>query len=138
MKKKPFAFLDYCTPAGILMLISIRTGCFLKGCCHGLTFWVNSRPVIIPSQLIECALDLILLDTIFRLERKEKYKGKLYLFFMGGYGALRFFVEFIRDTPKDVFYLSHGQWFSILSMFLCGVGLMIFAHSNRSVGNKRN
>ena len=24
-------------------------------------------------------------------------------------------LEFFRDTPKDWLYLSHGQWFSIVS-----------------------
>lgn len=132
MKKKPSSFLDYCTPAGIVMLTCIRTGCFMKGCCHGLTFWINNRPVTIPSQLIECTLDIILLDIIFRLERNDKYKGKLYLFFMGGYGFLRFFVEFVRDTPKDVLHLSHAQWFSVLSMFICCMGRIVSTHISKT------
>lgn len=118
-RKKPIEFLDYCTPAGLVMLTCIRTGCFMKGCCHGLTLWIFNRPIVLPSQLIECVLDLILLNIIFNFEKQEKYRGKLYVIFMGGYGILRFLVEFIRDTPKNTFHLSHGQWFSICCVVIC-------------------
>ena len=34
------------------------------------------------------------------------------------YGVLRFFVEFLRDTPKDWVTLSHGQWFSLAAIII--------------------
>lgn len=116
-RKKPLEYLDYCTPAGLVMLTCIRTGCFLHGCCGGITFWAFERPVTLPSQLIECTLDLILLSLLLHLEQRKK--GQLYAIFMGGYGALRFFVEFLRNTPKNTLLLSHGQWFSICCMVIC-------------------
>lgn len=121
LRKKPLEYLDYCTPAGLLMLVCIRVGCFMNGCCHGITIWIMQRPVILPSQLLECTLDLLLLDFLFRAEKRGTYKSSLYFLFMGGYGILRFVVEFTRDTPKDVIGLSHGQWFSICCIIICTV-----------------
>ncbi len=117
-KKKPCEFLDYCTPAGLVMLASVRFGCFLKGCCAGITFWVSERPVTVPVQLIECTFDVLLLAFIFDIENKEKYKGKLYFIFMGCYGLYRFFLELLRNTPKDILIFSHGQCFSILCIII--------------------
>jgi phosphatidylglycerol:prolipoprotein diacylglycerol transferase len=122
--KKPSAFLDYCTPAGIVMLTSIRTGCFFRGCCNGVTLWALNRPITLPSQLVECTLDVFLLDMILRLEAKGKYQGKLYAAFMGGYGLLRFLVECMRDTSKNLLHLSHGQWFSVVCVLIGTVVLL--------------
>lgn len=123
-KKDPKEYLDYCTPAGLVMLTCIRTGCFMNGCCRGITLWIFNRPVIIPAQLIECVLDLILLSIILQLETQQKYKGKLYIIFMGGYGILRFFVEFIRNTPKNIIFLSHAQLFSICCIVISFIALL--------------
>ena len=117
-RKKPLEYLDYCTPAGIIMLACIRTGCFLNGCCHGITMWFDSHPVVLPSQLIECTLDMLLLHFIFRMEQSGKTKGHLYALFMGGYGTIRFLVELTRATPKTILGLSHGQCFSLVCIFV--------------------
>ncbi len=113
MKVDALAYLDFCTPAGIIMLASIRCGCFMAGCCHGITIWVASNPLIFPTQLMECTLDLFLLDYILKLERRHKFDNGRYIIFMGGYGIIRFFIEFLRDTPKTIWFLSNGQWFSV-------------------------
>ena len=114
--RKPGEWLDYCTPPTLLMLACIRIGCFMNGCCRGITLWVWQRPVILPSQLLECALDLWLLDRLLRAEKRGSCRGGLYVLFMGGYGALRFLVEVTRDTTKDLMGLSNGQWFSLACM----------------------
>ncbi len=117
-------YMDYCTPSGILMLTCIRTGCFLNGCCHGIFFWYNHRPVIFPSQLLECVLDLILLYIIYLLQDKVK-DGSLYVYFMGGYGILRFIVEFTRNTEATVIGLSNGHIFSIICIVIMIVHIVI-------------
>lgn len=124
MQRKPSVFLDYCTPAGIVMLVCIRTGCFFRGCCAGITFWIFNRPVTLPSQLLECTFDMLLLSFIFHVEQSKKWQGKLYIMFMGGYGIIRFIVEFTRNTPKDILFLSHGQWFSIICIAILVIAFM--------------
>ena len=65
---KPAKYINFVTPAGLLMLIAIRTGCFFNGCCQGIQIWVGSRPLILPVQLIECVLDLCLMALLFTVE----------------------------------------------------------------------
>lgn len=125
MKTDPRRYLDYCTPAGVLMLACIRCGCFMRGCCGGITVWVGANPVIFPTQLMECTLDLILLFLILRLDRSRKFVNGLYAVFMGAYGIIRFALEFLRDTPKSHLGMSNGQWFSILALALSAVYCVI-------------
>ena len=134
-RKKPFVFLDYCVPAIIQMLIFIRIGCFTAGCCGGITVIINSNPVTIPTQLIEVALDLLMLDVILRIDRSGKYEGVQYAWFMLLYGVLRFVVEFMRDTAKATMGLSHGQWFAIISVIIGG-GVLLFYKIKTQKGRK--
>ncbi len=122
--KSSGAYLDYCTPAGLLMLTCIRTGCFLNGCCQGISVMINNNQVILPAQLLECTLDLILLELLFTAEKKLP-QGKLYFLFMGGYGLLRFAVEFTRATPKTQLGLSNGQWFSLICILVSAIAFLI-------------
>ena len=122
-KKQPGSYLDYCTPSGLLMLICIRTGCFLNGCCQGITLRLNGNDVVVPVQLLECVLDLVLLEILFSKE-KSLPQGKLYFLFMGGYGLLRFAAEFLRATPKALLGLSNGQWFSLVSILIAAIVLL--------------
>lgn len=118
MNVDALAYLDFCTPAGIIMLACIRCGCFMRGCCHGITIWVASSPLIFPTQLMECTVDFFLLDFILRLEKTHKFDNGRYAIFMGCYGIVRFIIEFLRDTPKTKWFLSNGQWFSIICILI--------------------
>ncbi len=130
-KKKIIDFLDYCTPSGLVMLTCVRLGCFMNGCCHGKTIWLLNRPVTIPAQLIECLFDILLLEIILRLESHGFFKGKMYALFMGGYGIIRFGVEFIRDTPKNILHLSNGQWFSCYCLIICIIVLLLNKNNSK-------
>lgn len=112
------SFLDYCAPAGILMIACVRLGCFFKGCCGGYQFWIGNRPVILPVQLLECGLDLFLLEWILRLEKRNSLENGRYGVFLLGYGIYRFFLEWIRRTPKDALLFSNGQIFSCVAIVI--------------------
>ena len=127
---KPGKYLDFCTPAVLLMLSFIRLGCFMNGCCEGISFWFKGRPVTIPVQLLEAALDFALLGIILSLNRAGKYTGRLYFVFMTGYGIFRFILEFIRNTPKTHLGLSNGQWFALISIAVGIIFLLIRKKEN--------
>ena len=131
IRRKPGRFLDYCTPAVPLMLACIRLGCFCNGCCGGITLWFGSRPAVIPVQLLECALDFVMVCVLLRAEREEKWKGMRYVLFLGMYGSVRFFLEFLRTTEKDKLGLSNAQWFSLLCAAVCIVCMLIRQYSKR-------
>lgn len=117
--------LDYCTPFGLILLACVRTGCFFQGCCGGITLWLsNNTPLVLPVQLFEVVLDLLLLELCFYLERTHFRQGLQYPVFLMGYGLIRFLLEFLRNTPKDWFF-SNGQIFALISILL---GVLLYRH----------
>ena len=131
-------FMDFCTPAGVLMLAVIRIGCFSNGCCEGIRIMAGMRPWVIPAQLIEASLDFSLLAVLLLPRIKARFEGVLYALFMGAYGLIRFAVEFIRNTPKDVLGLSNGQWFSLAALLSSAVVLFIsWARKNKDQKGKK-
>ena len=118
--------LDFCTPFGLVLLCCVRLGCFFQGCCGGYTLWLSGNtPLILPVQLFEVVLDLLLLELCFCLERSSFGQGLLYPVFLMGYGTLRFALEFLRDTPKEWLFLSNGQIFALVSILL---GALLYLH----------
>jgi len=90
-----------------LCLAVARVGCFLNGCCGGkpsgipwaVTF-PGSSTAVHPTQLYELALDLALFFLLLRLRRRVAGDWDLFLLAVGGYGAVRFLVEFFRYHPQ--------------------------------------
>jgi len=70
-----------------------------------------------PSQLYEALLEgVVLFIVLWKLKDLELKPGALVCFFLGGYGALRFFVEFFRQPDEHI-----GLFWGVFSMgqFLC-------------------
>ena len=148
IKAKDSEYMDFCTPAGILMLACIRIGCFMNGCCRGIGIWVKDKPFVYPVQLIECSLDLLLIGFIMMNWTGKRFRGLLYSLFMIGYGLIRFFIEFYRNTSKtdNLFItginrrintdqvrhvLSNGQIFSIASVTIGVISGIIIYFTNK-------
>lgn len=108
--------VNACAPCVVLILAVMRVGCFLSGCCGG---WTTANGFTWPTQAIESIGDFMIL--FWLLNREPEGDRLLYSEFMLLYGVLRFVVEFLRDTPKDWLYLSHGQWFAIVSVLMATV-----------------
>lgn len=94
-----------------------RIGCFLTGCCYGiettLPIGVNFGDGIyrIPTQLIEMVFCLILFIYLLykQLNDKNLIPGILFQKLVLYYFIFRFFIEFIRDTEKNILFLSIYQ-----------------------------
>ncbi len=110
--------MDICGPCVTIMIGCMRIGCFLQGCCGGWETCVGSFYFAWPTQAIESVIDFIILGILINREENKKFHGILYPMFMVFYSIVRFFIEFLRETPKDWFYLSHGQWFSLISLII--------------------
>lgn len=120
--KLPYgAVMDFLSPSLMLVLAVLRIGCFVNGCCGGISLMFAGVYVSqFPTQLTECVCDLLILAGLLFYEHFWEKEGRLYYFIMLYYGIVRFFLEFVRDTPKDWLFMSHGQWFSILSVCIGG------------------
>lgn len=124
--KRPFrldtrSVLDCAAICIVAMLGTIRIGCYCNGCCGGRVLGSGENLFVLPTQLIECALDFAILFLLLRCEKKGGFKGRLYPKFLLFYGVGRFFIEFLRATDKDWLYLSHAQWFSIVAVAIGAV-----------------
>ena len=62
--------------------------------------------------------------------------GRLYFFIMVYYGVFRFFLEFLRNTPKDWIGFSHGQWFAIISVCVGGYMLYYLGKRDKKLAKK--
>ena len=122
---RPGRSLDACAPCVTAMVGVIRVGCFLNGCCGGRLFSIAGHTLRWPTQMAESVGDLVILFWLLTCE--EKGREGLYPRFLLAYGALRFVIEFFRDTPKDWLGLSHGQWFSIGAVMVGALWLYLTA-----------
>ena len=91
-----------------------------------------------PTQLIEGFGDMAILCLLLLVERNEKYKGRGFPLFLISYGVLRFTVEFIRETPKNLLGFSQGQWLSFGGVVIGIVLLMIIGNEKWKSKTKSN
>ena len=121
---------DLCAPCVASIISFMRFGCFCGGCCGG-TY--SSSGFRWPTQLMEGFGDLLILFGLLYVEGKGK-QGTLYPIFLVGYGVLRFFVEFLRDTSKNIFGFSNGQLFAIAAVIV-GILFLLRIHISEVSNN---
>lgn len=90
-----------------------RLGCYFSGCCNG----VSINNIKIPVQLMEAICEII----IFFIIGHSKENGNILLKYFILYGAIRFFLEFLRgDVERGIiYYLSVSQWLSLINIAVC-------------------
>lgn len=131
--------LDLLAPAAALYIAIARLGCFASGCCHGKPAWgvpwavtftdPHSASIyrgipVHPTQLYEAASCFLLFLWLMALRNRPQWRGKLFWFFLGGYGALRFVVEIFRgDVKPMVGELALAQVICIGLILVSGVML---------------
>lgn len=126
-------YLDFLTPTVPIELASIRIGCFLAGCCYGRAFGFGvpmpTDPTLrIPTQLIECVLDIGIFVFLLLYEKKKgKQTGLLYPLFLICYGSIRFVLEFLRYNKT---ILTYAHLFALLSII---AGVFFYIKINRQL-----
>jgi len=130
----PLQAVDCCAPSVAIMISLMRIGCFVDGCCGAYPIDLFGKQVILPVQLFEAAFDFIILAVLWLLEDEKKAQGRLYPVFMISYSLMRFCIEFLRDTPKDLLFLSRGQWYCIFAI----VSSTIFLLGYKFIDDRRN
>ena len=98
-----------------------RIGCFLSGCCYGITTgtsWDVYFPYLgechLPTQLYEMAF-LFVLSAILAFLAFKHITDYTMLIYMGGYGTFRFIIEFFRgDERGQLAGLSPSQYWCII------------------------
>lgn len=123
------AYLDSIVPSLPLAHAIGRLGCFSAGCCYGkpTSSWIGiafAAPVggapagipLIPIQLIESALNLLIFVLLILAARKSRTKAVTLPLYLAMYGCVRFLTEFFRgdEIRGGVLGLSTSQWISLL------------------------
>lgn len=125
---------DLLTPSILIFHVFGRLGCFLVGCCYGIhaevgvTYWYSlyapTGITLVPVQLFEAGLNIILLIIIFFMQPDRKYRGILFPLYLTVYSFGRFVLEFLRgDYARKFLYLSIAQWISLL-IFPIGIFML--------------
>lgn len=116
---RPAESMDMCASPVIFILMCMRMGCMLNGCCGG----ISIGGFQVPTQLLEALADAAILTVLLVREKEKKHQGFLYPTLMVTYSSFRFVIEFVRDTEKDWLGLSHGQWFSLIALAVGSIWL---------------
>ncbi len=132
-KKSLLRGIDRIVPYAALVQAFGRIGCFLNGCCYGISCslpWKVSFPGgpsgVHPTQLYEAGAMFFVFLILFRQERKNHPAGMTLALYFMLYGMIRFEIEWLRETSYIVWGLSWNQWISLV-ILLAGMLLGIFS-----------
>ena len=143
IRKKGLPFLlvgDLLAPLLLMGQGMGRIGCFLAGDgCYGPPTdlpWAMSFPngvvptleLVHPTPIYDAILLISLFLILWSLRKIEFRPGTFFGLFGIFMGTERFFSEFLRTNPRDIFgTLTQAQFFSII-LFICGLGLIIYVN----------
>ena len=103
-----------------------RVGCFLNGCCPGIQLSSSGSWAALavggrfPQQLVETAADLGLAALLWSIRRRERPQGWLFRYYILGYAAIRFMLEFVRDDVGPRIGLTLVQWVCLGTILAVG------------------
>jgi phosphatidylglycerol---prolipoprotein diacylglyceryl transferase len=85
-----------------------------------------------PVQLYESSLAFLLAFELQRRFRRRKWAGEVLCWFLGGYGIIRFSMEFLRaDNAPIYFGLTLSQVISLIALAACAFVFAMHARSAR-------
>lgn len=140
--KKPFLTvadkLVWIVPIGLFFG---RIGNYINGELMGLPGynWPIARYIngvsYFPTPLLEALLEgWVLLSILLWKKKKIVYPGQLGVWFLGGYGLMRFFAEFFRTPDVQIGYIF-GWWMTLGHTF--SLGMIFTAYILSSTLRKR-
>ncbi|HPZ08009.1 MAG TPA: prolipoprotein diacylglyceryl transferase [Candidatus Eremiobacteraeota bacterium] len=141
---------DICSAPVMLGLAIGRIGCFLNGCCYGKPTnlpWGVEFPDVYPpgvsrhpTQIYEALLDIGIFYILNLINKKKKFHGEIFCYFIGLYSIARFIVEFYREWFSSIPAIMHLNLAQITSLLLIIVIIVIgkkLALSNQLTGSVR-
>jgi phosphatidylglycerol:prolipoprotein diacylglycerol transferase len=111
--------LDALSPAAALGYAIGRIGCYLNGCCYGITLFGIEQP----TQLYLSLTGLVILSILAYYYDKKKYDGQIFLIALFLYSICRFFIEFIRYSPVHIGIFTPNQLAVVLIFILSSYAL---------------
>lgn len=114
-----------------------RIGCFMSGCCYGISYngpfsitfknsqFAPNNVSLLPTQLIFSFADFVNFCILLIYKKKNKIAGRTIALYMINYGLGRFCLEYIRgDSVRGtILGMSTAQFTSI---FMCIIGCLLY------------
>ena len=112
--------MDICATAECAMLAVMKLDCLAGGCCYGkLLYDQNGIVIRFPSQIVEMITILIIMFVLFRLDKKETNKHKLYPYYLILYGATRAVLNYCRGGISPlVWIIPNGTFWGLFSVLM--------------------
>jgi phosphatidylglycerol:prolipoprotein diacylglycerol transferase len=147
----PWAVADVLTPSLALAHAFGRLGCLLAGCCWGISCdlpwairftdplsmpmqsgWPGDQ-LLHPTQIYEAAGNLALMGLALMLLRRRAFPGLAWWSYVGAYGALRFFLEFLRgDVRGSIGPISTSQAVGLAAVVVALAMIVVLARRARA------
>lgn len=99
----------------------MKIGCFFAGCCGGIT--INGN--VFPVQLLESFISIIIVAALLIIQKKTDNLKLLFVWYMLMYSVTRFFVEFLRNSAKNLLFLSIGQVTAVIVCLIAITSIVI-------------
>lgn len=134
--------------AGPIIIVTVRIGCLLAGCCFGkptehthvewITYIIfdhlggdEARPFsgipLWPTQIYAMAYGIILFGINYWTDKRKKFKGQVTLTFLIVYAIFRSLLEFIRgDASRGVYLEGSISTAQIMSLLFAGTCIVLY------------
>jgi phosphatidylglycerol:prolipoprotein diacylglycerol transferase len=91
-----------------------------------------------PTQLYESAATLVLFALVWRLRRRARFPGQVFLLFFAGYGVARAAIELVRGDPSRglLLGLPTSQALGLATALLAVVAWPVLAHRAARAGSE--
>lgn len=125
LRKPTLRYADACVPAIALGYFLYRIGCLANGCESGTATalpWAVSGPNGPETHPVALYHALIGLSLYLGLVQISGGDGRVTFLALGGYGLLRFGVEFVRVESITWLGWNPGHWLSLLCVVVAIVG----------------
>jgi phosphatidylglycerol:prolipoprotein diacylglycerol transferase len=128
-------FVDFAAPGLILGQAIGRIGCFFNGDAYGKPtsawFGVVYQPgtpayqawgptPLVPAELFEGALDLVILFILLYVLKRKKYDGQVALWYFVLYSLIRFVLEFWRTDSLMIGSIKAAQLTTFITILIAG------------------
>ena len=112
--------LDLCAPAECIMLVLMKYQCLINGCCSGRMLYLTPEGVAVmfPSQLVELINAVVLMLVLMVMALSQKWRGKIYPWYLIIYGCTRFVLNWFRFTSPLLMGLPAGNLWSLVAIFI--------------------
>lgn len=131
IRTSPLLLMDAVIPGILAGGIIARAADFFTGSSSGISLHIAGLPWLQPFRHwfgYDIAALFVVLVLVWRMPGKGKTAGIGTVWFLAGYGVLRFVIEFARDTARPYGWMTWGQCMAVIQII---GGIVLFAALKR-------